>query len=164
MPKKQTLTMKNIFLVLILIIAYFHSFSQDLNKVRKYIPANMEIYKEIVQMDSVFFSAYNKCDLKKQESIYSDEIEFFHDKSGLMTSKKEILNSTEKFICNKVTRKVHKETIEVYPINNYGAVEIGFHEFHNNQEPNRIPSPSKFIIIWHKVDALWKITKVISLH
>ena len=102
--------------------------------------------------------------MNKQALIYSDKIEFFHDKGGLMTSKKDILDATERNICGKVTRELIKGSIEVYPIKDYGAVQIGFHKFHNNQEPNAESSPSKFVTVWNNDKGEWKMTKVISLH
>src|SRR4030095_4265092 len=123
-----------------------------------------ELYKTIVKLDSTFFHAYNTCDLKTQEAFYADSIEFFHDKGGLETSKKKILDATEKNICGKGTRELVGGSIEVSPIPGYGAVQIGMHMFHNNQEPNSKPHPSRFIIIWRNNDGRWTITKVISLH
>ena len=116
-------------------------------------------------MDSVFFEAYNTCNLDKQATIYSDSIEFYHDKGGLMTSKQDILDGTEKNICGKVTRELVKGSIEVYPINGYGAVEMGLHKFHNNTEKDGAQSNAgKFVIIWQNKNDDWKITRVISLH
>jgi hypothetical protein len=50
-----------------------------------------------------------------------------------MTSKKDIINATKKNICGKVTRELVKGSIEVYPVKDFGAIEIGLHKFHNNQ-------------------------------
>lgn len=132
---------------------------------KKYVPDNTELYNEIVAMDSEFFAAYNRCDLEKQEAIYSDSIEFYHDQAGLMTSKKGILDATEKNICGKVTRHLVPGSIEVYPIKDFGAIEFGEHTFNNNQESADTPSQvGKFVIFWEKEDAKWRITKVVSLH
>jgi hypothetical protein len=130
----------------------------------EYIPVDKHLYHQIDSMDKVFFDAYNTCNIEKQESIYSDSIEFFHDKAGLINSKTEIIQGTRNNICGKVTRYIIPGSIEVYPINNYGAVEIGFHRFYNDQEPDAESKPSKFIIIWKKEDVNWIITKVVSLH
>ena len=102
--------------------------------------------------------------MKSQAEFYSDSIEFYHDKSGLTTSKQEILDATRRNICGKVTRELVKGSIEVSPIPGYGAVEIGTHMFHNNQEKDQVPQPSKFVIIWRNKDGKWSITRVISLH
>ncbi|MDH5475734.1 MAG: nuclear transport factor 2 family protein [Cyclobacteriaceae bacterium] len=161
--------MKNVFayLSLIIVLSVFSCASEHTNDIEEgyiYVPIDQEIHNEIVAMDSVFFEAYNTCDIEKQAFIYSDSIEFFHDQGGLMTSKKDLLEGTEKNICGKVTREVVKGSIEVYPINKYGAVQIGLHKFYNNQESDSPSHPSKFIIVWKKSAIHWKITKVISLH
>ena len=136
----------------------------QVNEIPKYSPVDVELQKQIEKMDSIYFNAYNTCDMKTQANIYSEDIEFFHDKGGLSTSKKELLTSLEKNICNKVTRTLIKGSIEVYPIKNYGAIEIGYHKFFNKLEPNAKSTPSKFIIVWKNTNNNWKITKVISLH
>ena len=115
-------------------------------------------------MDQEYFYAYNNCDLKKQASLYADNIEFFHDKGGLMTSKQDIMDAIERNICGKVTRQLVKGSIEVYPVKDYGAVQIGYHKFYNNQEPDAPSKPSKFITIWQHDSGAWKMSKVISLH
>ena len=130
----------------------------------KYVAINQGIYDVIVSKDKEYFDAYNRCDMETQASFFSENIEFFHDKGGLSTSKKEILASLEKNICGKVTRTLIEGSIEVYPIYDYGAIEIAYHRFYNNQEPSAISNPSKFIMVWKKEGEEWIITKVISLH
>ena len=134
------------------------------HEIPKYEPSNKSLYTEIIKMDSIYFTAYNTCDMKTQADLLSENIEFFHDKGGLSISKKEILIATEKNICNKVTRTLIKGSVEVYPIKNYGAIEIGYHKFYNKQEPNAKSIPSKFITIWKKENNAWKISRVVSLH
>jgi ketosteroid isomerase-like protein len=123
-----------------------------------------KLYQTVIKLDSAFFNAYNTCDIDTQAEFYSDSIEFYHDKGGFTTSKKEILDATRKNICGKVTRELVKGSIEVSPIPGYGAVEIGMHMFHNKQEKDQVPHPSKFVIIWRNKDGKWSITRVISLH
>lgn len=133
---------------------------------KNYKPDDPKLYATIVAMDSAFFEAYNTCkgNLEKYGSFYSNDIEFYHDKGGIMTSKQEIIASTEKYVCGKVTRELVKGSIEVYPIKDYGAIEMGLHIFHNSEEPNSAPKTGRFTIIWKKVNTDWKIAKVISLH
>jgi hypothetical protein len=123
-----------------------------------------ELYKTIAEQDSIFFKAYNECDIATQQKMYSDSIEFYHDKGGLSTSKADLIEGTRKNICGKVSRELVKGSIEVSPIPGYGAVELGAHRFHNNQEKDQVPKASKFVIIWRKQEDKWTITRVISLH
>lgn len=127
---------------------------------------NKNLYDEIVKLDSIYFHAYNTCDMETQKAFYAENIEFYHDKGGLSTSKKDLLEAIKKNICGKVTRELVKGSIEVSPIPGYGAVEIGEHRFHNNQEPesNQKQTGSRFVMIWHQLKDRWEITRVISLH
>ncbi len=129
-----------------------------------YEPDDQLLYDTIVAMDKAYFDAYNSCDLKTQTALYSEDIEFYHDQGGVMTVKEDIIDAIEKNICGRVTRELVEGSIEVYPIKDYGAVQMGYHKFHNNQEPNAPANPSKFIMFWQNENNAWKITKVISLH
>ncbi|MCP4978182.1 MAG: nuclear transport factor 2 family protein [Maribacter sp.] len=129
-----------------------------------YEPDDQLLYDAIVAMDKAYFDAYNSCDLKTQTALYSEDIEFYHDQGGVMTVKEDIIDAIEKNICGRVTRELVEGSIEVYPIKDYGAVQMGYHKFHNNQEPNAPANPSKFIMLWQNENNAWKITKVISLH
>lgn len=158
---------KSILLVLtILILANCSTKKNSYRITKNYEPDDTKLYKAIVQMDSAFFDAYNNChkDINKYSAFYADNIEFYHDKSGFMNSKQEIVEGTQKYVCGKVTRSLVKGSIEVYPINNYGAIEIGLHQFHNKEEPNTISKIGRFTIVWKKEKEEWKILKVISLH
>lgn len=122
-----------------------------------------DLYKTIVNLDSSFFHAYNTCDIETQRAFYNDTLEFYHDKSGLETSKEKLLADTKKYICGKVQRILVKGSIEVSPVPGFGATEIGQHQFHNIKE-HVTSHASRFIIVWKNNNGKWTITKVISLH
>ncbi len=134
---------------------------------KNYKPGNQQLYETIVRLDSIFFDAYNTCNLNldKYGSFFSENIEFYHDQGGLMTSKQDIISATQKNICGKVTRELVKGSIEVYPIKDFGAIEIGLHKFHNNQEPIGTASKTgRFLIVWENKNNEWKIKRIVSLH
>ena len=128
-----------------------------------YMPESKELYDTIARLDSILFEAYNTCKPAVFDSLISDDVEFYHDRGGLNTSKKELVQAIEKNICGKVRRELLKGSIEVYPIPNYGAVEMGAHRFHNLQE-NSTSHYSKFVHTWHRENGQWKLARVISLH
>ena len=163
MNQKKLETVIIIIHLLIISFGYSQETYKDILETA-YIPIDEEIYDIIVAKDTEYFNAYNTCDMKKQASLYSEDLEFFHDKGGLSTSKQEVLAGIEKNICEKVTRTLVAGSIEVYPIKDYGAIEIGYHKFYNNQEPNAKSKPSKFIMVWKNEGEKWFISKVISLH
>ncbi len=141
------------------------------NDKQSYTPDCRELYNSIVHMDSVLFGAYNICDLPTMADCFSDSIEFYHDKGGLMKNKDSIMAATKRNICGKVTRVLIDGSIEVYPIAGYGAIEMGRHYFINNQEPpENNPSIGKFVHTWKNENpqgpggGKWRLTRVISLH
>ena len=155
------------FALFLLLVSCSTSKSNDYQLTKNYTPDNPELYKTIVKLDSVFFDAYNHCDTKFETyaDFYTEDIEFYHDQGGLSNSKKDILEGTKKYICGKVTRTLVPGSIEVYPIKDYGAIEIGLHSFSNNTNPPDEPKKiSRFTIFWKKTAEGWKIAKVVSLH
>ncbi len=128
-----------------------------------YKPESKELFDSIVHMDSVWENSYNNCKLDVQEQLISDNLEFYHDRNGVMTSKKALIEALKNNVCAKVTRELLQGSIEVYPINNYGAVEMGYHRFHNKVEKSTSPY-ARFIHIWRHENGQWKITRVVSLH
>ena len=150
--------MKNYKIVVLFLFTSFLMHAQ--------VEKTSDLYKTITNLDAAFFEAYNTCDqnLAVYSAFYDEDVEFFHDKGGLTTVKQEIIDGTKKNICGKVTRQLVKDSLEVYPIKDYGAIEIGYHKFTNNQEKEAISKPVKFIIMWKQTKDKWKISKVISLH
>ncbi len=160
---------KNILILICFIALVFSSCLTNKKATANYIyqPDDQQLHDTIVKLDSLFFAAYNTCalNLETYASFYADSIEFYHDKGGLMNNKEAIVASTKKFVCGKVTRTLIKGSIEVYPIKDYGAIEMGLHRFQNGEDASSATSrPGKFIIIWQHKNNQWKITKVVSLH
>ena len=151
-------------------MAFFVAACSNAAKAQTVIPkyertVSKELYDSIVDVDSIFFEAYNNCKLDKIDSLISEDIEFYHDKGGLSTSKKDIMKALQNNICGKVTRELLKGSIEVYPIKDFGAIEIGLHKFHNNQEPvGTLSKVGRFLILWENKNNDWKIKRVVSLH
>jgi hypothetical protein len=152
------------FLTLLIIAAISVTASAQSSEIPPYKPESQELYNTIVHMDSVYFNAYNTCDMATQAAIYSDSIEFYHDKGGLMTSKKDLLAALKANICGKVTRVLVQGSIEVYPVPGFGAIEIGYHRFINHQESETPSGPGRFVVFWRLKDGKWQITKVASMH
>jgi len=121
------------------------------------------LFQTIQGLDTQLFDAYNRCDLEKFGSLLADDLEFYHDKTGLSRGRPALLEGIKNNICGKVTRELVPGTLEVYPIADYGAVEIGVHRFHHpGHETADSVGEAKFIHLWQKKDGAWKVTRVIS--
>jgi hypothetical protein len=159
----KPLSMKKLFLFLsvsTLTLPLFTNF-----KTRSFEePTPKTLYDSIAMMDALWEDAYNHCKLDVMEEVISEDLEFYHDLGGLMTSKQKLNEAFKANICGKVTRSLKSGSLEVYPIKGYGAVEMGLHAFHNSREPAAQPHYSKFVHIWKRENGTWRITRVISLH
>jgi hypothetical protein len=127
-------------------------------------PANDELFRTIAALDTAVFDAYNRCDLEKFGSFFTEELEFYHDNGGLTDrTRQSLVESVKNNICGKVRRELVSGSLEVYPLKGYGAVEIGVHRFHHpGQEKTEPVGEAKFIQIWQNKDGVWKISRVIS--
>lgn len=119
------------------------------------------LFKTVQALDAQLFDAYNHCDLDTMASMVSDDLEFYHDKTGLAVGKQVFIEAIKNNICGKVTRELVAGSLEVYPLANYGAVEIGVHRFHHPGDPGNV-GEAKFVHIWHNKDGKWVVTRVIS--
>lgn len=119
------------------------------------------LFRNIKSLDAKLFGAYNHCDLTTLGSMVSDDLEFYHDETGLSVGKAPFLAAIKQNVCGRVQRELLPETLEVYPLKGYGAVEIGIHRFHHPDDPKNV-GDAKFIMLWRNQDGVWKVTRVIS--
>ena len=127
------------------------------------IKSQEELTRVVTALDKELFDAYNTCNLDKLGTLVVDDLEFYHDKTGLAVGKQVFLDAIKNNICGKVTRQLVPGTLEVYPIHGYGAVEIGVHRFHHpGTQGHDDVGEAKFIHLWQYKDGAWKISRVIS--
>ena len=120
-----------------------------------------DLDKTITSLDAALFDSYNKCDLKKFESFFVDDIEFYHDQGGVTLGKAALTNSVRKNICGQTTREL--VSLQAFYMKNYGALETGVHRFHHPGHEAEIGvGEGKFIHLWQYKEGAWKITRVIS--
>ena len=122
------------------------------------------LYQKVSSLDTQLFDAYNQCDLEKFRALLAEDIEFYHDQGGLMTGAANVTDAVKKNICGKVTRELVPGTLEVYPIKDYGAVEIGIHRFHHpGHDDTEGVGEAKFVHLWQNKNGVWKVTRVFSV-
>lgn len=119
------------------------------------------LFQTVSELDTKLFDGYNSCDLKTVGEMVSDDLEFYHDKTGLSVGKPVFLASIKNNICGKVHRTLVPGTLEVYPLKGYGAVEIGVHRFTHPGIDDEL-GEAKLIHIWQNKDGMWKLARVIS--
>jgi hypothetical protein len=126
----------------------------------------------ILYKDSLFWSAYNNCNVKTFTDFFTDDIEFYHDKGGITLGAVSLDESLKKNICGSPDHKVRREavpgTIVVYPMKKedslYGAVITGEHLFYisDNGKPEVLTGHGRFMNLWILKNGEWKMSRILS--
>lgn len=122
-----------------------------------------DLFDTIAHADSAIFEAFNQHDVDRLMSMFTTDLEFYHDTGGL-TSYEQTKESFGKMFANTpdIRRDLVKSSLEVYPIKDYGAIEIGEHAFFHKENGRDERGTFKFAMVWRKADDAWKISRVIS--
>ncbi|WP_448549372.1 nuclear transport factor 2 family protein [Thalassotalea fusca] len=124
---------------------------------------NNALFNEISQMDKALFDAFNSCDLEAMSNIFSKELEFYHDKGGVANYEQTM--SASKLNCDKklgLTRTLIADTLKVFPIQNFGAIQEASHQFCHMENGKNDCGVFKFVHIWKKDGLDWKLFRVVS--
>jgi ketosteroid isomerase-like protein len=118
---------------------------------------------EIVRVDSLLFAAFNAGNLTRLKTFFAPDLEFYQDNEGLenyaqtMKDFQEMLHQP-----SRIRRELVLGSLEVYPIKNYGAIEVGSHRF-CHEEGGRIECGTfKFLHVWRKTGKTWRLSRIVS--
>jgi hypothetical protein len=126
------------------------------------------IQKIILHHDSIFWAAYNACDEATIIAYFTEDVEFYHDKSGLTTGSATLAAAIKKGLCGNPDFRLRREavegTVKVYPLGNYGAIISGDHFFYINEkgQEERVDGLAKFTHVWLNKDNTWRMARVLS--
>ncbi|GAA4276248.1 nuclear transport factor 2 family protein [Aquimarina mytili] len=130
---------------------------------------NIESLKTtILKLDTKFWKSYNTCDINTFKTFFVEDFEFYHDKDGLTSGLSKLMNTVEHSLCNtdnpRVRREAVKGSINVYPLNKYGAIITGEHVFYVSEKgkEERLTEIAKFTHVWQNKNEEWKMTRVLS--
>jgi len=128
---------------------------------------------EIRAADAEFFKAsFDTCDIETVRRYVTDDFEMFHDKGGHVAKSGADYVQQAADTCKRQaegidflsTRKLVPGSLKVYPINNYGAIETGVHEFFavKKGEPDRLTEKGQFTIVWKEENGQWRAARALS--
>lgn len=124
-------------------------------------PAAEPLTETISALDARVFDAYNRCDMTTFASYFDRAVEFYHDTGGASFDRKTVVANTRKYICHKVRRELLTETLRVYPIKGFGAIEEGEHRF-CQVDSDRCEGTAHFVMVWRNRAGHWQLTRVLS--
>jgi ketosteroid isomerase-like protein len=125
--------------------------------------ATTELKETIARMDTKIFDAFNAHNVDLLMSMFTDDLEFYQDNDGLKNYRQSKDDFTKLFgNVPDIKRNLVKDSLEVYPVKDYGAIEIGAHRFCHKENGKDDCGTFKFAMIWRKTGDTWKISRVLS--
>lgn len=106
--------------------------------------------------------AYNAHDPDRLMTIFSPDLEFFHDTGGVLDYAK--VSAALRSVFDS-SPDIHRElvgSVEVYPVKDFGAIEVGAHRFCHTERGELECGTFCFIHVWRQVAGAWKIVRVVS--
>ena len=131
-----------------------------------------DLFRTLAIQDSIFFErSFNLCDLPYLEDHIADNLQFYHDQSGIQ-DRAGFMENISKYICSgkgpKPIRKLEQGSLEVFPLYNngdlYGAIQKGVHKFYlrEAEKEDVWTSTARFTTVWIKQDEKWLMSNVLS--
>ena len=154
--------MKNLFLFLLSFTICTSAFAQSQNET-KVANTQIELFNKVANLDSLLFAAYNTKNLDLMKTYFTNDLEWYQDNGGLIDFEKVFINFKSIFQRDyDLKRNLIRESLEVHPIEGYGAIEIGKHQFKHIENGKLEIGTFKFLMIWKNDNGNWKISRVIS--
>lgn len=127
-----------------------------------------DLNRTILHQDSLFWQAYNTCDVDGMAAFLTDDVEFYHDKNGLTTTRASMAEAVRKGMCGNENFRLRREavagSVKVFPLNNYGAILSGEHVFYINEKGKKefLDGLARFTHVWQFKDNQWKMSRILS--
>jgi hypothetical protein len=154
--------MKNVMVLLLSIFIYSSALAQNQIQKSAAITKN-ELFNKIANLDSLLFASYNSKNLDLMKNFFTSDLEWYQDNGGLIGFEKVFENFNSIFNRDyDLKRSLIKESLEVHPIEGYGAIEIGNHQFKHIENGKLEVGTFKFLMIWKNDNGSWKIARVVS--
>lgn len=131
------------------------------------------LYEEILKADAEFFKAFfDTCDIETVRRYVTDDFEMFHDKGGRVSTSGADFVKAAQDKCKRQedgvdflsARKLDPESMKVYALNKYGAIQTGTHRFYAIQKgkPDRLTETGQFTHVWKEENGQWRLARVLS--
>lgn len=111
--------------------------------------------------DARMFEAFNACDVDAMASIYSEDLEFFHDTGGV-DDKTRTLEKTRELCARNLGLERTLVEDRVEPIAGFGAIHVGRHRFCHEVDGVDDCGTFDFLHIWRRDDDGWRLARVVS--
>lgn len=139
--------------------------SVDLARVTAAGAPHDALFDEVSACDARLFDAYNRRDIKVLMSLFTRDMEFYDDRSGL-THYAENERNFRKALTEPARhrRELVAGTMRVFPLGKFGALETGIHKFYVTEpgQPEKLDATAQFTLVWQRRDGKWQVSRALS--
>lgn len=137
------------------------------------VPSDAELKVQIEARDTELFDVYfNKCQPDQLRKMVTPDVEFYHDKGGVVAHDANALVADYEKSCReklspdawRSRRELVSPSLRVYPIPGFGAIEEGDHRFYERKGdgPEKLVGAAHFVIVWSMQTDGWRMSRVLS--
>ena len=117
----------------------------------------------VLALDKQLFNAFNERDVDTFKRMFDEDIEFFHDIGGLSDYDQAITNTAQLFERDTgLTRELLLDTVSIYPVPDFGAIQVGKHRFCHPENGVMDCGTFDFLHIWRQQEDSWTLVRVVS--
>ncbi len=129
------------------------------------LPASSGLHQTIAALDRRLFDAFNSCDTATMRELMEPGLEFYQDNDD-STFSRDQLEASQRLRCQGGTSRIVRElsSLTVYPLKNFGALQVGQHNFYplQNGRKGALDSTPLFMHVWRNNQGKWTLSRVIS--
>lgn len=118
--------------------------------------------------DAHYWQTFNSCDLRAMAPLLTVDAEFYHDKTGLTTSREGVIDSLRRGPCADPGMKLRREavpgSVQFHPLAGGFALLTGKHRFYVSRggEPEHLDGEASFTTVWQLGDGDWRMRRILS--
>lgn len=124
--------------------------------------ASPALREEVLRQDQRMGDAFNAHDGDRLMAVFARDLEFIHDADGFASYEQVDHDFRGMFASLPDMRRELVGPVEVYPIKDYGAIEIAAHRFCHTEHGKLECGVFHFLHVWHRTPDGWQISRVVS--
>jgi CubicO group peptidase (beta-lactamase class C family)/ketosteroid isomerase-like protein len=132
-------------------------------------PAPSSTDEQLVRdADTAFWQAFNRCDAKAMSPFFTEDVEFYHDTTGLTRSRDAVVQSMMRGPCGTpglhMRRELVASSVKFNAVPGFGAILVGQHLFYERQGdgPEKPATLASFMVVWKLQSDRWLMTRIVS--
>jgi hypothetical protein len=129
----------------------------------EYRPEHQQLFDTIFRYDNLMFDAFHQRNIQSFQKYFTADLEIYQDNIGVRRYDEAMKAFAELFLKEYVLKRMLiPGTMEVYPIQGFGAIQTGWHSFSHAENGVFVCDTFKFMHIWKQELQEWKVSRIVT--